>query len=105
MSIGFGPIISFASFKGKYKFEGPAFGDYEGDFRDKDNIAAGINGYVTYDVNFNERLSLRVLLQGSITARKGIINPYYYPGLGFTKGNGQMMFSPGITTQLFFKVR
>jgi len=104
-SIGFGPVISFTSFKGRYKFEGPVFGDYEGNFTDKNNVAVGINGFVTYNVKLHKKLFLRFLLQGTISARKGIINPYYYPGLGYTKGNATIMFSPGITAQLFYKVR
>lgn len=105
MSIGFGPVISFASFKGRYKFEGPAFGDYEGDFTKEKNVAIGMNGYLTYDLKFSEKMFMRFLLQGTVAFRNGKINPYYYPGLGRFLGLDKLFFSPGLTAQLYFKVR
>jgi hypothetical protein len=105
VSMGFGPVISFASFKGRYRFPGPAFGDYEGNFKDSDNIAAGVNGYITYNLKLTEKWFVRFLVQGTISLRKGTIEPFYYPGLGFSKGNASTLFSPGFSAQVFRKVR
>jgi hypothetical protein len=105
LSLGFGPVISFASFKGRYRFPGSAFGAYEGNFKDADNIAAGVNGYLTYNIKLSEKWLLRFLVQGTVSLRKGTIKPFYYPGLGFTKGNASTFFSPGFSAQVFRKVR
>jgi hypothetical protein len=104
LSIGFGTVISFASFKGRYRFPGRAFGDYEGNFKDNGNVAAGINGYLTYNLKLTEKWLLRFLVQATVSLRKGTIEPFYYPGLGFTKGNATTLFSPGFSAQIFRKV-
>ena len=106
MSIGIGPILSIAGFKGNYHFKGPAFGDYHATFSDKKNIAFGAEGYMTYDLPLNKKFSLRFLARSVIAMRtRGTISPDYYPGIGYTREMQKFLFSGGFTTQLFFRCK
>lgn len=106
MSIGIGPILSIAGFKGNYHFKGATFGDYNATFYDKKNIAFGAEGYMTYDLPLSEKFSLRFLARSVIAMRtRGTISPDYYPGIGYTRDLQKFLFSGGLTTQLFFRYK
>ncbi|MDQ6477604.1 hypothetical protein [Dyadobacter sp. LHD-138] len=106
MSIGIGPILSIAGFKGNYHFKGATFGDYNATFYDKKNIAFGAEGYMTYDLPLNKKFSLRFLARSVIAMRtRGTISPDYYPGIGHTRYMQKFLVSGGFTTQLFFRCK
>ncbi len=105
LSIGFGPIMSVTTFKGNYKFMGPTFGDYQGSFSEA-TFAIGLHGYLAYDFTTGKNSLIRVSGQISTTLINGDIDPYYYPGLGFSGKIGSILLSTGgLTAQFFYKVR
>jgi len=106
ISGGVGPMLSIAGFKGKYKFKGPTFGDYNGSFHEKENMAFGVEGYVAYDLALSKKLSLRFLIRNAIALRSGdSFAADYFPGIGYTKDMSQLLFSGGFSTQLFFRCK
>jgi hypothetical protein len=106
MSIGLGPILSIAGFKGNYQFKGPTFGDYNATFHDKKNFSLGAEGYMTYDLSLSKKLSLRFLARSAVAVRaNGTLSPDYYPGIGYTKYMQKILFSGGVSTQLFFRCK
>ncbi|MCF0056716.1 hypothetical protein [Dyadobacter sp. CY356] len=105
LRFGYGPIISFSGFRGKYTFKGPTYGDYTGDFKDDQNFAFGAEIYLAYDYILNKKLVLRFQARTTIAIRmSGNISPDYFPGVGITKDLNSFLVSPGLSAQLFFKV-
>ncbi|GLU50689.1 hypothetical protein [Dyadobacter frigoris] len=105
LRFGYGPIISFSGFRGKYTFKGPTFGDYTGSFTDDQNFAFGAEAYLAYDLKLNKKLMLRFQIRTTMAVRmSGNISPDYFPGVGITKGLNSFLISPGFSTQLFYKV-
>lgn len=105
LRFGYGPLVSLAGFRGHYTFKGPTFGDYTGDFTDKQNFAFGFETYLAYDLKLNKKLMLRLQIRTAMAFRvTGNISPDYFPGVGITKGLNALLISPGFSTQLFYKV-
>ncbi|GGH50929.1 hypothetical protein GCM10007423_53930 [Dyadobacter endophyticus] len=108
ISVGYGPIISFAGYNGKFRFEGPTFGDYEGSFQERNNVAIGWEGYIAYDLKLSRDLSLRFLLRNVMGRRtKASVYVQYYPGFGYTPPvlNNRFLYSGGLSFQLYYKLR
>lgn len=108
ISVGYGPIVSIAGYHGKFAFKGPTFGDYEGTFREKNNVAIGWEGYIAYDLKLGRHLSLRFLLRNVMGRRsKASVYVQYYPGFGYTPPllNNRFLYSGGLSFQLYYKVR
>lgn len=106
LSVGVGPMLSIAGFKGNYQIKGPTFGDYHGSLHIKDILAYGAEGYVAYDLTLNKKLSLRFLIRNTIAIRTGAdFSPDYFPGIGYTKDMSMYMLSGGFSTQLFFRCK
>lgn len=107
ISVGYGPIISFASYSGKFVFDGPTFGDYEGSFQERNNVAIGWEGYIAYDLKLGRYLSLRFLLRNVMGRRtKASVYVQYYPGFGYTPPllNNRFLYSGGLSFQLYYKL-
>lgn len=107
ISVGYGPIISFAGYSGNFVFKGPTFGDYEGSFRESNNVAIGWEGYVAYDLKLSRDLSLRFLLRNVMGRRtKASVYVQYYPGFGYTPPllNNRFLYSGGLSFQLYYKI-
>ncbi|KAA0990111.1 hypothetical protein [Dyadobacter aurulentus] len=108
LRVGYGPVLSFAGYSGNYRFAGPAFGDYNGSFHEKGQVALGTEGYVAYDINLNKKLFLRLLIRNVIGARtKPSVYAQYFPGLGygFPWANNRFLYSANFSVGLFHKVR
>ena len=106
LSVGVGPMLSIAGFKGRYQLKGPTFGDYNSDFHIKDILAFGVEGYLAYDLPLNKKLSLRFLIRHTIAIRTGdTFSPDYFPGIGYTKDMPKYMVSGGFSTQLYFRCK
>lgn len=105
LRFGYGPLLSFAGFKGEYSFKGPTFGDYTANFTDDQNFAIGAETYLAYDWKLNMKLILRFQARAAVAMRMtGDISPDYFPGIGITQGMSGFLLSPGFSTQLFFRV-
>ena len=105
MVVGFNALLSWASFKGRYQFDGPVFGDYQGAFKENNNFALGAEMYLAYDWHLSGRWMIRSLGRMTLAGRKGEIRPYYFPGVGYTKDRVGVLFSLGATFQIYYKVR
>jgi hypothetical protein len=108
LRVGYGPVVSFAAYRGTYKFEGPAFGDYEGSFHEKGHVAFGTEGYLAYDANLSKKLFVRFLVRNVIGARtKSSIYAQYFPGIGygFPGANNRFLYSGSFSIALYYKVR
>ncbi len=66
---GYGPVISIAGYQGKYRFEGPTFGDYEGQFRETNNVALGVEGYFGFDFKLANNWLLRLTFRNVMGRR------------------------------------
>ncbi|MCF2446153.1 hypothetical protein L0657_19505 [Dyadobacter sp. CY345] len=106
LSVGVGPMLSIAGFKGKYQFKGPTFGDYTNNFHIKEIMAFGAEGYLAYDLSLNKKLSLRFLIRNTLAIRSGdTFYPDFFPGIGYTKDMPKYMVSGGFSTQLYFRCK
>ncbi len=106
LRFGYGPIISFSGFRGKYTFKGPTFGDYNGKFKDDQNFAFGAESYLAFDRTLSSKLSLRIQARMAVAIRmSGNVSPDYFPGVGITQGLDSFLISPGLSAQLFYRVR
>nr|WP_295926133.1 hypothetical protein [uncultured Dyadobacter sp.] len=57
---GYGPVVSLAGYEGKFRIKGPTFGDYEGRFKQSNNVALGIEGYFGFDFKLAANWLLRL---------------------------------------------
>ena len=105
---GYGPVISIAGYKGKYHFNGPTFGDYEGQFRERNNVALGFEGYFGFDFKLAKNWLLRLTFR-NVMGRRTAADTYvkYFPGFGYTiEGlNNRFLYSGGLSLQIHYKIR
>ncbi|WP_353723084.1 hypothetical protein [Dyadobacter sp. 676] len=105
---GYGPVIAIAGYKGKYRFKGPTFGDYEGGFREINNIALGFEGYFGFDFKLAKDWLLRLTFR-NIMGRRTAADTYvqYFPGFGYTPEgvNNRFLYSGGLSMQIHYKIR
>ncbi|GAB2783795.1 hypothetical protein GCM10027275_29810 [Rhabdobacter roseus] len=103
---GLSAVVAGASYRGTFRIPGRTFGDYEGPFRERGNLAWG--GEFTLARNFylSDRWMLRWLFRGTVLRRtQGELRPHYYPGAGYTLGMYRRLFSYGSTLQLHYRLR
>jgi len=105
---GYGPIISIAGYEGTYRFQGPTFGDYEGRFRETNNVAVGVEGYFGFDFKLADNWLLRLTFR-NVIGRRTNADTYvqYFPGFGYTPEglNNQFLYSGGVSLQIHCKIR
>lgn len=105
---GYGPVISIAGYNGKFHFKGPTFGDYEGRFRETNNIALGFEGYFGFDFNLANDWLLRLTFR-NVMGRRTAADTYvqYFPGFGYTMEglNNRFLYSGGLSLQIHYKIR
>lgn len=105
---GYGPIISIAGYEGKFRFNGPIFGDYEGRFKETSNVALGIEAYFGFDFKLASNWLLRLTFR-NVMGRRTAADTYvqYFPGFGYTPGlfNNRFLYSGGISLQMHYKIR
>jgi hypothetical protein len=104
--VGYGPVVSLYSLKGSYQFEGPVFGNYEGNFKYPINLFFGFHGSLAFDTPIGKRL--RVRLSGQCTTGLklgGELRSSYIPGVGLSHSPG--VFAIGINggLHLFYTLR
>ncbi|MGG7665824.1 hypothetical protein [Dyadobacter sp. BHUBP1] len=105
---GYGPVISIAGYKGSYRFKGPTFGDYEGRFKETNNVALGFEGYFGFDFNLASNWLLRLTFR-NVMGRRTKADTYvqYFPGFGYTPEgfNNRFLYSGGLSLQIHYKIR
>ncbi|SEJ44064.1 hypothetical protein SAMN05216327_110138 [Dyadobacter sp. SG02] len=105
---GYGPVISIAGYHGKFHFNGPTFGDYEGRFKETNNVAFGIEGYFGFNFNLANNWLLRLTFR-NVMGRRTAADTYvqYFPGFGYTiEGlNNRFLYSGGLSLQIHYKIR
>lgn len=105
---GYGPVVSIAGYNGKYHFNGPTFGDYEGQFRERNNVALGFEGYFGFDFKLAKNWLLRLTFR-NVMGRRTAADTYvkYFPGFGYTiEGlNNRFLYSGGLSLQIHYKIR
>lgn len=105
---GYGPIISMAGYEGKFRIKGPAFGDYEGRFKETNNVAFGFEGYFGFDFKLANDWLLRLTFR-NVMGRRTNADTYvqYFPGFGYTPEgfNNRFLYSGGISLQIHYKIR
>jgi hypothetical protein len=97
-------MLSFADFRGTFKVGGPTFGNYEGGFHES-NIAIGTEVYWAYNSQIKTRWVVRSLVRITAALQTGDLNADYYPGIGYTDNNSQVLVSVGTTVQIYRRVR
>lgn len=104
---GYGPVISIAGYKGKFRFEGPTFGDYEGQFAETNNLALGFEGYFGFDFKLAKDWLLRLTFRNVMGRRTAAdTRVQYLPGFGYTiEGlNNRFLYSGGLSFQIHYKI-
>lgn len=104
---GYGPVVSLAGYEGKFRIKGPTFGDYEGRFRQTNNVAVGIEGYLGFDFKLADNWLLRLTFR-NVIGRRTAAETYvqYFPGFGYTpKGfNNRFLYSGGLSLQIHYEI-
>ncbi|MHA4737731.1 hypothetical protein [Dyadobacter sp. MSC1_007] len=108
LRIGYGPVFAIAGYQGKFRFDGPTFGDYEGDFKETNNVALGIEAYFGQDFKIGDNWLLRFTVR-NVMGRRTNADTYvqYFPGFGFTPNgfNNRFLYSGGLSLQIHYNVR
>lgn len=105
---GYGPVISISGYNGKFRFKGPTFGDYEGQFRETNNVAVGFEGYFGFDFNLANDWRLRLTFRNVMGRRTAAdTHVHYFPGFGYTIDglNKRFLYSGGLSLQIHYKIR
>lgn len=105
---GYGPVIAIAGYDGKFRFKGPTFGDYEGRFKETNNVALGVEAYFGFDFKLANNWLLRLTFR-NVMGRRTKADTYvqYFPGFGYTPAgfNNRFLYSGGLSLQIHYKIR
>lgn len=104
MVIGWNGMLSFSDFRGTFHMRGTTFGDYEGALHEK-STAVGTEVYWAHNSQIKTRWIVRSLVRVTAAVQTGDLNAEYYPGIGYTDVNSQILLSLGTTVQIYRRVR
>lgn len=107
LRIGYGPVIAVAGYEGSFRFKGSTFGDYQGHFKETNNIALGIEAYFGQDFKLSDRWIARITVR-NVLGRRTAADSYvqYFPGFGYTPAgvNNRFLYSGGVSVQIHYKI-